>query len=195
MSSTSLRARAAQEWPRVVVGLVSAIRVLNLYFVVNYPVSLPPGERLPDDPEARWLSENFSTVFHVVMFILCAPIALSGLYAAIMKSLRAAKINMFYSAFAMILPAIQILATGNTGFPELMGGTTDPSDPKTLHLWFFYYALVTGYAWSSLVLIRDCRGQPRSAYGFLKRYEQLEVSDPEAPKSEHSEPEVEKLDK
>ncbi|KAF9317459.1 hypothetical protein BG003_000721 [Podila horticola] len=194
MSFTSLRARAAQEWPRVVVGLVSARRVLKLYFLMNQPVPLPLGERNPDDPDARWLSENFATVFHVVLFILMAPIVLSGLYAAIMKSLRAAKTNMFYSALAMILPAIQILATGNTGFPELEG-TTDPSDPETLHLWLFYYALVTGYFWSSLVLIRDCRGQPRSAYGFLKRYEQLEVSDPEAPKSEHSEPEVEKLDK
>ncbi|KAG0032271.1 hypothetical protein BGZ81_011280 [Podila clonocystis] len=191
MSCTSLRARAAQEWPRVVVGLVSADRVLALYFLMNQPVPLPPGEELPDDPDARWLSENFTTVFHVSMFIMLAPICLSGLYAAIMKSLRAAKTNMFYAAFSMVLPAIYIVATGTTGFPAAIdGGTTDPSDPKTWYLWLFYYALVTGYAWSSLVLIRDCRGQPRSAFGFLKRYEKLEVSDPDVSKPENSEPKV-----
>ncbi|KAF9329397.1 hypothetical protein BG006_007503 [Podila minutissima] len=192
MSSTSLRDRAAQEWPRVVVGVVSAERVHNLYFLMNQPVPLLPGEELPDD-----VSEDFTTVFHVILFIMLAPICLSGLYAAIMKSLRAAKTNIFYAAFAMVLPALSILATGTTGFPAI-GGTTDPSDLKTLYLWLCYYTLVTGYAWSSLVLIRDCRGQPRSAFGFLKRYERLEVSDPEtpeAPEPKHSEPEVEKLDK
>ncbi|KAG0075817.1 hypothetical protein BGZ93_002776 [Podila epicladia] len=190
MSSTSLQARAAQEWPRVVVGIVSAERVLAAYYLMNQPLPLPPGEELPDD-----IREELTTAVHVVLFIMMLPICLSGLYAAIMKSLRAAKTNMFFAAFAMVLPAISIFATGATGFPEPMGGTTDPSDSKTLYLWLFYYALVTGYAWSSLVLVRDCRGQPRSAFGFLKRYEKLEVSDPETSEPKQSEPDVEKLDK
>ncbi|KAG0036924.1 hypothetical protein BGZ82_003445 [Podila clonocystis] len=180
MSCTSLRSRAAQEWPRVVVGLASADRVLAPYFLMNQPV-----------PPPRWLSENFATVFHIIMFIMTAPMCLSGLYAAIMKSLRAAKINMY----SMVLPGIYVVATGTTGLPAAIGGTIEPSDFKMWYLWLFYYALVNGYAWSSLVLIRDCRGQPRSAFGFLKRYEKLEVSDPGVSKRENSEPEVEKLEK
>ncbi|KAG0346878.1 hypothetical protein BG004_000627 [Podila humilis] len=176
----AFRSHLSQEWPRAVVGFVSMERIYTLYVMMNMDVPFPEEmEDLPATEETLWVKEHFATMVHTIAFMIAAPICAVGLYAAIMKSVRASKANMFYSAFAMLLPVLLLLEGSDGGFPTKFGEKTDPSDPRTLPLWGCYYLFVGAYAWCSLVLMRDCRGQPRNALGFLVKYEAVKLSEEE----------------
>ncbi|KAF9357845.1 hypothetical protein BGX34_009195 [Mortierella sp. NVP85] len=154
-----------QWWPRLFVGSLASIRLLldtptyvaAMFFAhPQFPTNIPPEEQ-----------GRLAEAIICWMLAITTLLNLIALYAVSRKSVTATKISLAAWGFEAI--SLTLLVTLLTA----MAIASETFRASLAHLRFNSIFLFTSflaqmlYGWSLVVYLRDLRGQPRDAHGFL----------------------------